>query len=174
MRHLGCDVNRSRESFQCVQVLWKTLPLPINTLGKRCSGDIFYTLHEFNQKVSIVWFDGCEPNAAIPHHHGGDAVPAGRCQNRIPSGLAIIVSVDIHPARSNQLTVGIDFIVRAFKHLTYFHDLALRNRDISYFSISASPIDDGSVSYDEVVHRVSLLFSEPLQTERCPASNNFS
>ena len=75
--------------------------------------------------------------------------------------------MNIHPPWRDQFAFSVYFIVSVLKNLTHFHNPTIGNRDVSDFSISAGAVDDRSVSYDEVVHRVSfLLFATPLAERR--------
>ena len=49
-----------------------------------------------------------EADAAIAEQDGGDAMPGGRREHRVPGRLAIVMGVDIDPAGGDKLAVGLD------------------------------------------------------------------
>ena len=52
--------------------------------------------------------DGCEADAAVAHHDGGDAVVAGGREIGVPGDLGVHVGVDIDPAGGDKHAFGVD------------------------------------------------------------------
>ena len=91
-----------------VEVLGVAGPVPRDALDHGAAGDVLDAFHQRDQPVVTIGRGRGEPDAAVAHHHGRDAVPAGRRQPRIPSGLRVVVRVDVDEARCHQQAVGID------------------------------------------------------------------
>ena len=74
------------------------LPVPPDGLAQRRAGDALDALHETDEPVVAVGRGGCEPDAAVAHDHGGDAVPDRRREQRVPGDLAVVVRVHVDEA----------------------------------------------------------------------------
>ena len=66
------------------------------------AGDVLDALHQPDQPVVAIGSGRGEADAAVAGDHGGDPVPAARGQHLVPGGLAVVVGVDVHPARRDQ------------------------------------------------------------------------
>ena len=106
--YLGADVDRAGHALDGVEVLREALPLPADALGQRRAGDVLDALHQLDQVVLLAGPDGREAHAAVAHHDGGDAVPARRREVRVPGDLAVVVGVDVDPARGHEQALGVD------------------------------------------------------------------
>jgi hypothetical protein len=103
VRHLGAEIDRERPPRERVEVLRERLPLPGDALGHRGARDVFDALHQPDEPGVAVRRGGREPDAAVAHDRGRDAVPARRRQHRIPRGLRVVVRVQIdEPGRDEQ------------------------------------------------------------------------
>ena len=91
-----------------VEVLGERRPLPRDALGHGRAGDVLDALHQLDEPRVAVGGGGREPDAAVAHHHGGDAVPGARRHPRVPRDLGVVVGVDVDPARGDEPAVGID------------------------------------------------------------------
>ena len=56
--------------------------------------------HELDEPGVAVGGRWREADAAVAHHHGGDAVPGARGDPRVPGDLGVVVGVDVDPARA--------------------------------------------------------------------------
>ena len=75
MRNVGGNVHNSRHAFERVEILRERLPLPVDAIGQRRSGDVFDTLHELDQPLVLVGSSRGETNTTITEHGRGHAVP---------------------------------------------------------------------------------------------------
>src|SRR5205823_3331334 len=73
-------------------------------------GDVLHALHEADEPVPVKGADGGEADAAIAEHDGGHTRVGGREQVRVPRGLAVVVGVDVDPARRHQGPGGVDLL----------------------------------------------------------------
>src|SRR5271169_5668124 len=94
-RYLRADIDGAWHPLQRVEVLAEGLPLPRDPLRQRAAGDVLYALHQFDEPVVPVGPHRSETDAAIAHDRGGHAMPARRCQMRIPGGLTVEMRVDV-------------------------------------------------------------------------------
>ena len=94
--------------LQGVEVLGEGLPLPRHPLGQRRAGDVLHPLHEPDEPVVAVGAGRGEAHPAVARHDGGHAVPGARRQHLVPGGLAVVVGVDVDPARRDERPVGVD------------------------------------------------------------------
>ncbi len=108
VRHLGADVDRVPAGVERVEVLLERLPLPGHPLGQRGARDVLHALHQLDQPLVPVGCRRREADAAIAHHHRGDAVPRRWRQVRVPRRLAVVVRVDIDPPGRHEQPVGVD------------------------------------------------------------------
>ena len=106
--HLGADVDHVLACVERVEVALERLPVPRDALGQRGAGDVLDALHQLDQPLVAIGRGRCEADAAVAHHHRGHPVPRRRGEVRIPRGLAVVVGVDVDPARGDQQTRRID------------------------------------------------------------------
>ena len=99
-----------------VEVRPEALPRPLDPLVQHRAGDVLDALHEGDEPVVRVGPHRCEPDAAVAHHGGGDAVPARGGHAGVPGGLAVVVGVDVDETGSDQQPVGIDLLAAGGGH----------------------------------------------------------
>jgi hypothetical protein len=61
----------SRSSYR---IFGKTLPVPGQPFDHHDFGNIFHTLDDPDEHVTILGLARCEAHTAIPHDHRGDAM----------------------------------------------------------------------------------------------------
>ena len=141
-------------ALERVEVLGVALPLPGDALGHRGAGNVLDALHQRDQPIVSVGRGRREPDAAVAHHHGGDAVPARRCQPRVPGGLGVVVGVDVDEARRDQPAGGVDLAAseRAGAGGLDRCDHAVVDDHIAVASRRTGAVDDVAVADDQVMH----------------------
>jgi hypothetical protein len=92
------DVERAGDLVDRVEVLADRLPVPPDRLAERRARNALDALHEPDEPVVAVGRGRREADAAVAHHHGGDAVPQRRREQRVPGGLAVVVRVHVDEA----------------------------------------------------------------------------
>ena len=75
-------------------------------------GDVLDALHQLDQPLVAIRGRRREADAAVAHHHGGDAVPRARGDPRVPRDLRVVVRVDVDPPGRDQPAVGVDHLAR--------------------------------------------------------------
>ena len=153
--HLGADVDRPAPLLQCVEILREGLPLPLDPLGQRRAGDVLDPLHQPDEPVVAVGLGGGEADAAVAHHERGDAVPRRRGELRVPGDLAVVVGVDVDPARRDQQAVSFDDSGGAALDRAHLGDAAGIHRDIGGTCRPAGPVDQRPTLDDQVVHVIN-------------------
>ena len=108
VRDLRGDVDGAGDAVERVEVLADGLPVPLDGLAQRRAGDALDALHETDQPVVAVGGGGGEPDAAVAHDHGGDAVPDRRREQRVPGDLAVVVRVHVDEAGRDREAGGVD------------------------------------------------------------------
>ena len=111
VRYLRADIEQSRRLIEEVEVLGEGLPSPPHALRERGAGDVLDALHQFDEPLAFAGPHWCEPDTAVTHDHGGDAVPARRREVRVPGDLTVVVRVDVDEAGCHEMTGGVDDLV---------------------------------------------------------------
>ena len=75
VRHLGGEVDVAAPRRQRVEIFGEALPVPRHAFAHHQLGDVLDALHDLDQRVAVLRPAGREADAAIAHHHGGDAMP---------------------------------------------------------------------------------------------------
>ena len=102
MRNLSANVHDSGRLGHGIKVLRKGLPFPLHAFRKNRAGDIFHAFHELHHPLSLMGVGRRKANATIAHDCGGDAMPRRGRHVGIPADLAVVMRVDINPARRDQ------------------------------------------------------------------------
>ena len=143
--------------FHLVEVLPEGLPVPVHALGQRGAGDVLHALHELNQPFPVRVPGRCEADAAIAHHDGGHPVPPRRRDLGVPGGLAVVVGVDVDPARRDQPALGVDLAAGGALDLAGRGDDAAVDGDVTGPDGPARSVGDGAAPDDQVVHGCSSV-----------------
>lgn len=130
--NLRADVDHLGDRFDHVQVLGEALPAPGDSGRQRRPRDVLHTLHQSDQPFMAFRVNRGKTHAAVPHDHGGHSMPARRRKSWIPSGLTVVVGMNIHKSRSDQQAIGVDGASGANKAAAHFHHSAGGDPDISY------------------------------------------
>ena len=103
----------------------------------------------------LVGLGGREADAAIAHDDGGDAVPGRGRHFLVPSGLAVIVRVDVDPAGRNDLAGGVDFLLAGANLAADGADQPAIDRNIADITLAARAIDKCAAANDQIMHRLA-------------------
>ncbi len=151
VRDLGGDVHGVGQALDHVEVLREALPPPADPLGQRRAGDVLHALHQGDEPVVAVGLHRGEADAAVAHDHRGDALPRGRGQQRVPGDLAVVVGVDVDPARRDQQTVGVQLLAPGAGDLAHEADPTVVHGHVGNSSVSTGPVDDRATPDHEVM-----------------------
>ena len=153
VRNVRTDVDRARCPVEGVEVLGKRLPVPRDPLGERAAGDVLDAFHELDEPLVPVGARRREADAAVPEDGRGHAVPARRCQVRVPGRLPVEVGVHVDEPRRDQQPVGVDDASRAIVGASHVDDHAALDRYVGRRCGRAGAVDDGATPDQQVVHR---------------------
>ena len=140
-----------------VEVLAVALPLPVDARLHdvvRNGLDVHQVLHEDLARLGL---HGRHADAAVPHDHGGDAVPRRAGQQRIPGDLGVVVRVGIDEAGRQDEAVGVEHALRRLAvGPAEIPDDAVLDPEGPHEARRARPVADPRVLDQEVQHEVPL------------------
>jgi hypothetical protein len=152
VRDLRAHVQRLGAAVQRVEVFGEGFPIPLDALGQHRAGNVLHPLHDLDEPVAAVGLHGGEAHAAIAHDGRGDAMPGGRAEVGIPGGLAVVVGMDVHPARRHQAAVGPDLAPGGAGLAFRLDDAAAVDGEVARVAGLARTIDDRAAAYDQIMH----------------------
>ncbi len=162
VRNLRRDVDVVRALFDGVEELTERVPIPLQPLVQCGAGNVFHSFHQLDQLVVCVVVHGGEPDAAVAHDGGGDAVPRRGLEPRVPGGLAVVVGVDVDDPRDHQRPGRIDGGRGRSRHVTHLDDHTIAYRDVDRARFGPCSVDDGSTMHHEIeVSHVTSLSIRP-------------
>src|SRR6266700_2979080 len=86
-----------------------------------------------------------DADAAIAHHHRGDAVPGRGADRRVPADLRVVTGVRVDKAGRDDAIGGVDDPLGAVLDLADLGDLAVRDRDVGMTARRAGAVDHCAV-----------------------------
>ena len=124
--HLRSHIDRPLPVSQRVEILREALPPPGHAFGQRRAGDVFHAFHQADEPVVSVGARRGKADAAISHHQRGHPVPAARSEHFVPRRLAVVVGVDVYPARRHEQAVGVDRLATLLpREVSHIDDVAV-------------------------------------------------
>ena len=119
------------------------------------------------EPLAVLGLAGRQREAAVAHHHGGDAVPARAAAERVPGDLRVHVGVAVDEAGRDDQPLGVDLALGRLADAADLDDPAVLDADIGADSAAARSVDDGAVFDQEV--ETHCFFSEWVAMRvRCP------
>ena len=152
MRHLQSDIERQRRGFHGIHIVGKAFPVPLDAFDKRRTRNIFHALHQADQPVMPLRLAGRKAHAAIAENGGGHAVKGRGLEIGVPGDLAVIVGVDIHETRRDDLAARVDLLAPAIAHRADFGNDAIVDGDVALERRAAQPVIDGAILDHEIMH----------------------
>jgi hypothetical protein len=168
VRHLGGDVDGLGSAVQGVEVLGEGLPVPGDALVERGAGDVLDPLHQGDQPLVTVGTHRGEAHSAVAHHDGRDTVPGGGAEGRVPAGLAVVVGVDVDPARGHDEPLGVELAPSGAGDLADGGDAALVDGDVGSSAGRARAVDHRAVADHQIVLGHVPLLVAPLRRPTVP------
>ena len=105
------DVQPGLLPLDRVEVLGKRLEGPRNAGGQRVDRHSLDVLEGAGDRLAVLRLRRRDAETAVAHHHGGDAVPAGRSQIRVPQHLRVVVRMTVDEARCEHQPLEVDDLV---------------------------------------------------------------
>ena len=157
----GTWVAKSMSQRRCgqgIEIVGEALPVPRHALAHHQLGDVLDAFHDLDQRVAVLRPAGREADAAIAHHHGGDAVARRRHEALVPGRLAVIVGVDVDEARRDGEALGVDLLAPGAGHAADGGDAAVLHGDVGLARRTARAVEHGAVAH----HQIELSGHGPL------------
>jgi hypothetical protein len=154
-------VDRAGHRSERVEIIAEALPVELHAFAQDCAGNVLDAFHQVDQVGRLARPHRCEAYAAIAEHRGGDAVPRGRRDERIPGGLAVIVGMDVDEARRDDQSGRVDSALRQTELRTNGGNPSVLHGHIGYFAGCAGSVDHGAVSDNEVKHGRRIGLGRP-------------
>ena len=120
--HLRAHVDGARDGGEGVEVLGEGLPGEVEAGGEHGLGDVLDPFHQVDEQALSAAPHRGEADPAVAHDDRGDAVPRRRRHLGIPQGLAVVVGVDVHPARHHVEAARVDLAPAALLDRTHRGD----------------------------------------------------
>ena len=147
-RHVRVDALAAQQ----VEVLTKALEPPAHPGFQGVEGHAFDLGQVGENGVASVRRRGCNAEAAVADHHGGDAQRGRRRGGGVPGQLRVVMGMQVNHAGRQHHAVGVYGRRRWLRHLPDFRHAATLNRQIALLQGIAKPVGDARVSYYQVVH----------------------
>ncbi len=147
-------VDRLGQSVDRVEVAAVAVPRPRDAGGHGLAGDVLGALQVAHDELALRRRCGRQREAAVAHHHAGDAVVARAAADRVPEHLGVHVRVAVDEAGRDDEAVGVDLTLALLVDPADGGDGAAVDADIGAIARQPRTIDDRSAAHDEVVgHR---------------------
>ena len=161
------QVHALRRSFQALEELGIRLPVPGHTFLHRREGNRLVAGHRQHRPVLVLRLHRREAEAAVPDHHGSDAMPPGDGAIRIPEHLRVVVRVQVHEAGRNDQPARVEHFrgVRCVDGPDR-GDAPVLDPDVGLVARGAQPVDDGAALDN------SIEFRHPRASSRLDESYN--
>ncbi len=143
-------VDRLGQALDGREIFREGLPGPVDAGGHRLGRDVLDRRQAARIPVAVLGLAGRQREAAIAHHHRGDAVPARAAAQRIPRHLRVHVGVAVDEARRHDQAVGIDRARRGRRDAADLDDAAVLDADIGGEARLARAVDDGAAADEEI------------------------
>ena len=121
----------------------KGLEAPVDSLGQRHRVDVLGPLEVADHQGPFVGADRSQREAAVAHHRGRHAVPAGAAPRGVPEDLGVHVGVPVDEPRGDHMAFGIDLFRAALGDLAHRGDAAVDHPDIGPERSEPGTVDDG-------------------------------
>ena len=171
MGDLGTHVHREFTPADDIEVLPESLPAPGDALGEGGAGNVLDAFHQPDQPFLLAGAHRCEADATVARDHGRHPVVARRFQQAVPADLAVVVGVDVHEPRSDDLAAGVDGLGRITGQHSVIRaapmnldDLAVLDRDIGREPVGAGAVDNSATGDLQIEHICSLVATRDHQS----------
>ena len=150
--HERAHVDRGAAALDRVQVLRERLegPLGADARAQRVERHAFHLLEREEHELTVRGPRRRDAEAAVAHHHRGDAVPRRDGQHAVPEDLGVVVGVDVDEAGRDDGAVGVEHPIGGAGRGPDRGDPSVADRDVGAACRRAGPVDDRSAADQEV------------------------
>lgn len=113
MGNHGADVCDVFPSLEYVEVIGERFPVTGDAFAERRTGNVWETFRQVDQEVVLIGLGRGEVHSAVSHHQRRDAMRCRRLELSVPSGLAVVVSMNIDKARCEEHACRVDLATAA-------------------------------------------------------------
>ena len=137
MADVRAVVDRLRQPVDGRQILGEGFPGPVDAGQYGLGRNVFHRGQAAGEPFAIRGPAGRQGEPAIPHDHGGDAVPAGAAPDPVPRHLSVHMGVAVDEARRDDQAVGVDGSRGHRPDASDLDDLAILDPDITPIACGA-------------------------------------
>ena len=148
-------VDALRQRLHRVKELREGLPTPVDARQHGFAGDVLGPLEVAEHEVGLRLPARRQREAAVAHHHAGDAVVAGGCAKGIPEHLGVHVRVPINKARRDDVPLRVQGSPGAFIDPANRGDAAIAHPDVRPVAGAAGAVHHHAVPDEQVVGHAS-------------------
>ena len=113
-------------------------------------GHVLDAFHQEHEIVAVGGATGREADAAVPHHHRGDAVEARRRAERVPGDLRVEMGVDVDEAGRDQLAARVDHLAGGTVVASDAGDAIADHGDVGLVARTTAAVDDEAAADHEI------------------------
>ena len=150
MRKEGGDVDVAPSGVDGVEKLRERLPMPGQPVDHHHARDVLHAGHHVDEDVVIFGAAGCEADAAVAHHRGGDAVRGGRDQPIRPDRLAVVVGVQVDETGGDEKAGRVDLAHPGLADVSDGDHHAVADGDVGDEGFAPEAVDHGAAANDQV------------------------
>ena len=169
VRNLGADVDGPAHRVEHVEVLGERLPSPRHALGECGARNVLDAFEQTDEPFVTIRRNGSESHPAVAEQHRRDAVDRRRREVGVPGDLAVVVGVDVDPARRDDQARRVDLAATGTDRarLPHLGDGLGVDRHVCRPARAARPVDDDASANHEIMHDPTVV----LATGRPPEWN---
>ena len=144
-------VDALRQLIEDIEELREGLPAPLDAGQHGRAADILGALEVAEHEIGLALAARREREAAISHHHAGNALEAGAGADRIPEDLGVHVGMAVDEARRHDMARGVDRLARGGAiDAADLDDPAIAHTHVAAITRQSGSVDDHAVLDDEV------------------------
>ncbi len=149
----GADIDRRAARGDRVEVLREGLEAPFfaHACLQRGDAHALDLLERADDEVAMRPPRRRDAEAAIAHHHRGDAVPGRDAEHAVPQDLRVVMRVDVDEARRDDAALGVDRLACLVRRVAQRHHLAAGDADIALEARLPGAVDDAAAGDLQVV-----------------------
>ena len=106
--HHATHVHALRHAPHAGEIFAVGDPVPRQAAHDGIARNVFDAFHQLGQVLAIFGLTGRKGDAAVAHHHAGDAVVTTTRTDRVPGKLGVEVGMDVDETGRHQLALGVD------------------------------------------------------------------
>ena len=151
MTDIGRIVNAFGQPLNRIQVFRIGGPTPLDACFHGFRRNVFGALQIPHHQQFVFFTARGEREAAVTHHHAGNAMPARACTQRVPKHLGVHVRMAVNKAGGNDMPLGIDDFPGVLTNFANGDNFARSDSDIGLKAGQPGTINHRTVFNKEIV-----------------------